>query len=552
MTASGFGAGESNIQVRGAVLSQDAVWTRTDMPLTINGHLDVPIGKSLTLAAGSVLEMDPYAYITVEGTLTARGTGTTPIIVTSSAAQPVAGNWDDLAFNGGGSSGSVLDHVEIFYGGYSSSGELMVTNGAHPLLSNLVIAQASTRGLYVDDSSQPTVMGCIFSGDGPLPVSLPANAVASFTGGGFSSDAVGVVARGGMLTRKTTWTRTDVPLFIQGHLDVPINQTLILGAGATVDMEPYAYFTVEGTLTAEGTTTAPIVVTSSQEQATPGSWDTITLSGPGANASSLDNVQVLFGGYSSEGEVVIAGGATPQLRNILFAESSTTGLFVDETSHPTVTNCQFSSNSGGPASVPADALGGMTGGSFDATTGITVRGDILTRSATWTYQNAPLIVTGHLDIPLDITLILGPGSVVQMKPYSYITVEGTIDARGTAGTPIVFTSSLAQPAAGSWDSITLSGPGANASVLDRVQISYGGYSSDATVNVNGSKPVISNSLITQSRGGGIRVDNTAAPTIVSCHFEANTSYAISVPKGTTTHLQGNTYGPGQRGVETRP
>ena len=72
------------------------------------------------------------------------------------------------------------------------------------------------------------------------------------------------------------------------------------------------------------------------------------------------------------------------------------------------------------------------------------------------------------------TLTIAPGTVVQMAPSAYLTVEGKLIARGLQATPIVFTSSLAQPKPGGWYSLALSGTGASGSVLDHVQVFYAG------------------------------------------------------------------------------
>ncbi len=148
-------------------------------PYRLQRHVDVPAGTTLTIAAGTIIEMDPYAYMTVEGTLIARSASGAPIIFTSSLTQAKPGSWDSLTFAGKGASGSVLDHVQVYYGGYSSPAEVLVTGGATPTIGNSVFADSGDLGVYVDDQSLPTITGCVFAGNVKGPASLPANDVSA-------------------------------------------------------------------------------------------------------------------------------------------------------------------------------------------------------------------------------------------------------------------------------------------------------------------------------------------------------------------------------------
>ena len=171
-------------------------------PYLIQGNVDVPVGTTLTIAPGTVLEMDPNASLTVEGTLLARGTASAPIVFTSSQAQPRPGDWGGIVFNGTGSRLSVLDYVQVFYGGGSGTGfegyakaNVLLIAGTDPTISNSAIAQSGSIGIYVDGGSRPTIVTCLFLGGNGPAISLPAQGLRRVHNNVFAQGQQGIRAR---------------------------------------------------------------------------------------------------------------------------------------------------------------------------------------------------------------------------------------------------------------------------------------------------------------------------------------------------------------------
>lgn len=93
---------------------------------TLNGTLSVKDGATLTIPAGTTIEAVPgfSSYIVVEqgGMIDAQGTAEKPIVFTSNAASPAAGDWGGLIINGyapiaGGDEGSTEIDTSLPYGG---------------------------------------------------------------------------------------------------------------------------------------------------------------------------------------------------------------------------------------------------------------------------------------------------------------------------------------------------------------------------------------------------------------------------------------------------
>ena len=103
-----------------------------------------------------------------------------------------------------------------------------------------------------------------------------------------------------------------------------------------------------------------------------------------------------------------------------------------------------------------------------------VSGTISTNT-TWTLANSPYVMTGNVTVNAGVTLTIEPGVTVQGNASSrLLTVNGSLSAVGTGGSPIVFTSTT-DSAAGQWNGISF-GTSAGTSTLDYVDVRYGGDS----------------------------------------------------------------------------
>ncbi len=70
----------------------------------------------------------------------------------------------------------------------------------------------------------------------------------------------------------------------------------------------------------------------------------------------------------------------------------------------------------------------------------TIAPTIIESDTTWTLADSPYAITSDLTIPTGVTLTIEPGVVVKFDATMGMTVGGSLIARGTADTPILFTS----------------------------------------------------------------------------------------------------------------
>ncbi len=555
-TGTRLGLGQRGIEVRDSAITHDTVWHRQDAPFVLDGATINP-GAALTIEPGSVIRMAQGAALNDQGKLLAQGTAVAPIIVTSNAANPAPGDWQDFAIDGPAASGSRLNYVQMFYGSWNGGdiGMLSVTRGATPEIGNSVFAQATRHGVWADNTSRPTLSNCVYAGDPSSAISVPADDGALIAGTTLGPGQAGIELRATAITHGGTWHRQSAPFILDGGvLDAQVSLTV--EPGTLLEMADGSAFLVQGTLLALGTAAAPIIVTSNAGSPAPGNWRYFAIDGPAASGSRIDYVQMFFGSWNGgdHGMLSITGGAAPVISHSVFTQAARNGLWADDTSRPTLSDCIFAGDASSAISVPADD-GTVIGGTSLAAgqRGIELRDTAITHSGVWHAQAAPLILDGGVLSP-GVTLTVEPGVFVQMADGAAFHVHGTLIALGTAASPIVITSANASPAPGKWQYIAIDGPGADGTRLDYVQMYYGSRSDgdNAMLSITGgASPSIQNSLFAQASAVGIWADDLSRPAIVSCTFQQLGGAALSIPSADATRVHDNRVAAGVQPIEIR-
>ena len=186
---------------------------------------------------------------------------------------------------------------------------------------------------------------------------------------------------------------------------------------------------------------------------------------------------------------------------------------------------------------------------------------IISTNTTWNLTDSPISVTGNVDIASGATLTIEAGVTVQFAGGKVMQVDGQLIARGTAASPIIFTSSQATPAPGQWGYVLFNSDSVGASfdvaghylagsILEYVSINSAGANvggSNYAVSLAGATPFINFATIQQNSGAGINIVNptTSLVKITNSTLSNNGTGLIAnvggpASPGGTLVLQGNT------------
>ena len=299
------------------------------------------------------------------------------------------------------------------------------------------------------------------------------------------------------------------------NFDVPALTTLTAQPGTIIKADARVQLSVEGSLVARGTSGSPITFTSINDNSVGGStgsgspaagdWAGIQASGSGSldvehalveygssvggpgfgSLVALNDTFSLDGGYAA----VFGTGASVTVKDNSFVSPSGSAVVVSspqlQLSGNTASGISSATVGGQAYWADSSALdfAALSSNTSDAGA-LVVSGAAVT--STWSGSIPLLLETGGeaisggyfsasavLDVPSGATLTLAPGTIVKGQGPGArggsISVEGSLVARGTSGSPITFTSindnsvggstGSGSPAAGDWAGIQASGSG---------------------------------------------------------------------------------------------
>jgi parallel beta-helix repeat protein len=183
----------------------------------------------------------------------------------------------------------------------------------------------------------------------------------------------------------------------------------------------------------------------------------------------------------------------------------------------------------------------------------------ITANTTWTLAQSPYIVMGDVTVNPGVQLTIQPGVVVKFAAGRSLTVNGILDAQGTADNHIIFTSikddsvggdangdgSATWPRPGDWGRIAFGDSSVDAlTKLRYAEVRYGG-STGSAIYVDSASPTIADNMIVQNAGYGLHLRNQSAPTVQRNWILDNTAGGIKL-EGTSAgtiadnRLWGNT------------
>ena len=183
----------------------------------------------------------------------------------------------------------------------------------------------------------------------------------------------------------------------------------------------------------------------------------------------------------------------------------------------------------------------------------------LSGDETWLARDNVHVVTCDTVVPSGATLTIEAGTIIKFHVNTRLIVQGTLDARGTAGNEIVFTSlnddahggdtdndgTASAPQANDWGWVQFDDSSNDASRVEYAVVSYGGkdYWSRSNryyggVRLIGASPTISNSTFSNNGNYAIGADVGSFPTVSGNTMTNNGTNGIGLYGGTITANDG--------------
>jgi hypothetical protein len=376
---------------------------------------------------------------------------------------------------------------------------------------------------------------------------------------------------GGPLVSGTVYHATGIP-------SVPLGETLTIQAGAIVKFTAPAsyFFAVQGTLVVNGTSLNPVIFTSLADDSAggdtnadgpstgfPGDWGGLDLYDT-ASGSSINSLEVRYSGFGGQAGVMLYTNSAT-LANCTIRDGQDRGMHLVLTAYPTVSNCSFLNNAAEAVTgVRLDAVSGFSNNTATANGGNYIRTSEGTLAFSATVPSDAIvgaaIVVNEVDVPVGMTLTLEGGVVIKpLLPTTPVKFGGALDANGSAGSPVVFTSFADDSVGGdtNGDGPSSGTPGdwsglrflatSDASTLDYCHVRYGGAAPTGLANVELWQADISLTGCELQDGAtdGLDLNANSRPTVLGCVFEDNLDLAVdgaeldAVPNFSSNSASGN-------------
>lgn len=321
---------------------------------------------------------------------------------------------------------------------------------------------------------------------------------------------------------------------IDGYIDVISD--LVIEAGAVVKFEEDAGLNIGtsgnyGSLKATGTADAPILFTSKAKNPQAGDYCGIHFWNKNAHSSELTWCTIEHAGSDyGTGSAVFLDDTKITMQNCTVKKSSGYGIRTEyDASFVLFSENSVSECAEYPISVDPFAVSTLEATNSFSGMGIEIRGgNLSTDNYTWQKFDIPYVIF-EVWIDNGAELTLTPGSVFKFQANGAIVVSnsdnyGKLVARGTADSPIVFTSAASSPSPGDWSGLIFYEKTMTGSILDYCHVAYAGsnywHESAVYIEYCDSKVTVQNCNISYSSGCGITIYD-ATPVLLNNTYQNN-------------------------------
>ena len=352
----------------------------------------------------------------------------------------------------------------------------------------------------------------------------------------------------GQIDTNEVWLPSGNPHILDGDVWAGDSVTLTIMPGCTLrfaaNAELYAGYARPGSIVAVGTADSVIAFTSSSTAPEPGDWWGVGIYGLAGNDTRFSYCDFSYAGADDNHGTIYVSEATVAISHCRISQSADYGvkadgraafsLFADNT----ITSCAKC-----PLSIMPECAGMLDSGNVltgNASDGILISGETVSRSATWLDHGVPYVISDDVAVE-DATnapvLTIAPGATIAFKRavelYVGYNAPGGLVADGTAG-QVTFTSSSLPPSRGDWYGVTFYRHSTSSQCrIINCKIEYAGSRYNGDIQVEDCVPTIEGCDIGYSSAYGIYLDGTQYPAPDTLRarntFHDNDSGDIRVP-----------------------
>lgn len=347
------GNGQDYIDLSSGTLTNSVTLLKQDVPYRMNDYNAVE-NATLTIEAGTVIQLNSGARITIKtgAGFIADGTPAAPITFTGATAQN--GFWNYIEFESDAvSNNCTMDNCIVEYGGgYSTTGAMIYIDNS-PTITDNIIRYSASNGVRLDDDARPTFTGNTITLNDKSPVLGDFESIGTIGVGVYSGNSQNYLdIEGGELTEDITLLAQDTPYRLNNYNSVQ-NAILTIQPGTTIEMNSGARLTI-GTgagILANGTTESPITMTGAVAQK--GYWNYLEIDSDAVQANcQLDYCVIEWGGgYSASGAMIYLNSSNASLTNSSIQHSESWGIFYKNDSSPDLSGNTYTDNTLGDVKV---------------------------------------------------------------------------------------------------------------------------------------------------------------------------------------------------------
>ena len=564
--------------------------------------ITVPPAYTLTIDPGIVIKSTTYTYrLIIQGKLVADGTTSDWITFTSvkddnhgnpgdtnkdgTITTPAINDMGAIIFTEGSDPTSILDYVRMKYANvynyyYSNGGQnhylnacAVATINASPTISNCEFRELN-YGISCYTTSNPTITNNSMTNITYTPFSISASANPTFSGNTFTNvglNALGllghnVVVNSNIIKRDVAGY-TNITYVSHEDIELLNGATLDIAPGVVIKMSLYRGWDIQGGFKCNGTVSEHVVFTSLYDDnvgnpmdtngdgnaTTPswGNWYDISFEENSDDVyCDLVYTDLQYGGGSGNG-IVTTTNASPTLNNILVDQSYYYGLWFNGNSAPTVSNVDITNCRLDPIAMSLTSNPIFSNIAFTAngSNGIRIIEGTLSSNATLIKRNIAgftnvAYIIDDLNIASGAILTLEEGIVIKFNGsyFKGIFVHGGLNATGTSGERIIFTSikddsaggdtnndgNSSVPGSSDWNGLIFFGESddtQNKLIYSEIRYTGGGYSgylgsytTNGSVRVKDAYIDIDHSIFQQSSSTALGIYGSANPDITNCQI----------------------------------